>query len=102
MWKSGRIKDYLEEDEFEKLNAINKDYNYQSDISLLIEEKFDWETPKDTWVVYGLKEIASYLGCHETKKIKVELEKKELIYTAHRIGGKLKKGFKLPPFDYDY
>ena len=106
LWKSGRVKDYLEEDEFEKLNVINKDYNYQSDVSLLIEERFDWDTPEDSWEIHGLKEIASYLGylgCSETKKIKVELEKKGLRYGAHRsLGGRVKKGFKLPPFEKTY
>lgn len=100
LWKSGTIKDYLEEDEQKKLYEVNARYNYQTDASYLVEERIRWDMPKDEWEVYGITEIANYLMTKESKSIKIELEKKGLRYGSHRTrAGKVKKGFKIPRFE---
>lgn len=100
LWKGGTITDYLEEDEMEKLNIINRGYNYKNDVSYIIEEKINWDMPKDQWEVYGLVEIAEYLFINEKKSLKIELEKMGLRYGAHRnSAGKTKRGFKIPRFE---
>lgn len=100
LWKSGTIKDYLEDDELKKLYEINGRYNYQTDVSYLIEEKIRWDMPKEEWEVYGITDVAKYLMTKESKSVKIELEKKGLRYGSHRTkSGKSKKGFKLPRFE---
>lgn len=100
LWKGGTIKDYLEEDEQQKLYEVNGRYNYQTDASYLVEEKIKWDMPKEEWDVYGITEIANYLMTKESKSIKIELEKKGLKYSSHRTrAGKVKKGFKIPRFE---
>ena len=100
IWKAGTTKDYLEDDERKKLNEINSRYNYKNDISYIIEEKINWDMPKEEWEVYGITEIANYLCVKENKSLKIELEKKGLKYSSHRNkAGKVKKGFKLPRFE---
>lgn len=100
IWKTGTIKDYLEDDERKKLNEINSRYNYKNDISYIIEEKINWDMPKEEWEVYGITEIANYLYIKENKSLKIELEKRGLKYSSHRNkAGKVKKGFKLPRFE---
>lgn len=100
LWKSGTVTDYLEDDELKKLYEINSKYNFQTDISYLIEEKINWEMPKEEWEVYKITDIANYLMSKESKSIKIELEKRGLKYMAHRTrAGKVKKGFKLPRFE---
>lgn len=100
IWKTGTTKDYLEDDERKKLNEINSRYNYKNDISYIIEEKINWDMPKEEWEVYGITEIANYLCVKENKSLKIELEKRGLKYSSHRNkAGKVKKGFKLPRFE---
>lgn len=99
LWKSGTIKDYLEDDEMEKLNDMNAEYNFKNDISYVIDEKIRWDMPKEEWCVYGITEIADYLMVKEKKSLKIELEKKGLEYKVYRIGPKLKKGFCIPRFE---
>lgn len=100
LWKSGTVKDYLEEDEIAKLNQINAEYNFKNDISYMIDEKIKWDMPKEEWAVYGIVEISNYLMTKESKSVKIELEKRGLKYQSHRIAnGRVKKGFKLPRFE---
>lgn len=100
LWKSGTIKDYLEEDEMEKLNEMNPEYNFKNDISYVIDEKIRWDMPKEEWCVYGLIEIADYLMVKEKKSLKIELEKRGLEYKVYRINSqKVKKGFCMPRFE---
>lgn len=100
LWKSGTIKDYLEPDEMEKLNNMNREYNYKNDISYIIDEKIKWDMPKEEWDVYGITEISDHLFIKEKKSLKIELEKKGLKYGSHRTrAGKVKKGFKIPRFE---
>lgn len=100
LWKRGDIKDYLEDDEMKKLNEINSNYNYQNDVSYVVDEKIDWDCPIEEWEVYKLTDIASYLMVSEKKSLKIELEKRGHKYKSHRLkSGKVKKGFKLPRFE---
>ncbi|WP_294395679.1 VapE domain-containing protein [uncultured Clostridium sp.] len=91
LWKSGSIKDYLEKDEMEKLNIMNRDYNFKDDVSYVIDEKINWDMPKEQWHVYSITEIAYYLMIKE---------KKGLEYKVYRINSKqVKKGFCIPRFE---
>ncbi len=100
LWKSKKIKDYLEKDEMDKLNEVNRKYYLKNDISYIIDEKIKWDMPKEEWCVYGVTDIADYLMIKENKKIRTELEKRGLKYASHRTkNGNVKKGFKLPRFE---
>lgn len=100
LWKRGDIKEYLEDDEMAKLNEVNAKYNYKNDISLILDEKINWDMPREEWTIYKLTEIADYLLIRETKSIKIELEKRGLKYGSHRNKlGEVKKGFKIPRFE---
>lgn len=100
LWKNGNIKEYLEEDEMEKLNEMNTEYNFKNDISYIIDERIRWDMPKEQWTVYGLIEIADYLMIKEKKSLKIELEKRGLEYKVYRINSqKVKKGFCMPRFE---
>lgn len=100
LWKSGSIKDYLEQDEMEKLNIMNREYNFENDLSYIINEKIKWDMPKDQWHVYSITEIAEYLMIKERKLLKIELEKKGLEYKVYRLNSEqVKKGFYIPRFE---
>lgn len=103
LWLRGDIKDYLEPDEMEKLNQINAGYNFKSDISYILDEKVNWDMPKERWEIYGVTTIAEKLLIKEQKALKIELEKRGLRYGTHRTPtGKTKTGFKIPKLDSYY
>ena len=87
----------------EKLNQINAGYNFKSDISYILDEKVNWDMPKEKWEVYGVVDISKYLLIKEQKALKIELEKRGLRYGTHRTPtGKTKTGFKIPKLDSYY
>lgn len=97
LWLRGDIKDYLEKDEMEMLNRINRGYNYKNDISYILDEKINWDCPIEEWGVYNVTDLANLLFISEKKSIKIELEKRGIKYQSHRLkSGQSKKGFKLP------
>lgn len=97
LWLRGDIKDYLEKDEMEMLNRINRGYNYKNDISYILDEKVNWDCPIEKWEVYNVTDLADYLFISEKKSIRIELEKRGIKYKSHRLkSGQFKKGFKLP------
>lgn len=97
LWLRGDIKDYLENDEMEMLNKINRGYNYKNDISYILDEKIDWECPEEEWEIYNVTDLANCLLISEKKSIRIELEKRGIKYKSHRLkSGRTKNGFKLP------
>lgn len=103
LWKCGDVKDYLEDDEMAKLNEINTGYNYQNDVSYVVEERIRWDMPAEEWEVYGIVDLANLLMVSERKLLRIELEKRGIKYTSHRVkDGKFKKGFKVPRIEAAY
>lgn len=103
LWKRGDVKDYLEDDEMAKLNEINTGYNYQNDVSYVVEERIRWDMPAEEWEVYGIVDLANLLMVSERKLLRIELEKRGIKYTSHRVkDGKFKKGFKVPRIEAAY
>lgn len=102
VYKNNMVKEYLEKDEMEKLNELNKRYNEENDCAIALNEKFDFDE-KDIkkYTIMNLNEIREVIGSFNTKQIKQELEKKGYKYKKHTvtINGKRedKKGIKMPP-----
>lgn len=96
LYKKDTIKCYLESEELEKLTEINKGFNYQNDISIVLDEKLDWETPMSEWSVYNATEISEYLYIRELKALKLELERRGIPYKNYKVNGNQKKGYKIP------
>lgn len=102
LWKTGLITEFLEPQDLKELNSINKTYAYENDITIILNEKLDWESPEEEWGVYNISEICDYLYIKEKKSLKIELEKKGIEYKPHRINGRVKKGFKIPKITINY
>lgn len=100
MWKHGIAKDYLPPELEERHKEFNAQFNFQTDTTIVLDEKLDWESDESTWEVYSLTEISNYLFIKEKKQLKQELEKRGLEYKAYRLRtGRLKRGFKIPRID---
>lgn len=94
---------WLNDEDMIIMKELNRDYSFESDLSILIEEGLDWNMNQDLWGVFTVAEVANHFGINERKKIKLEMEKRGIKYQAHRTtSGKVKKGFKLPNFNLKY
>ena len=94
---------WLNDEDMIIMKELNRDYSFESDLSILIDEGLDWNMNQDLWSVFTVNEIANYFGVNERKKIKLEMEKRGIKYQAHRTSsGRAKKGFKLPNFNLKY
>lgn len=89
---------YLNAEETEILINRNVEFNIENDISIAINEKFDFEQNPIAWKVYSITELLRILDIKESKALKNELERRCYKYAAHRdnYSNKPKKGFKLP------
>lgn len=102
LWLRGDIEDFLSPDEMQILNEINKDYAFENDVTITLNEKIDWDMDKDLWRVYNVTEICDYLYLKEKKQLKMELERRGVEYKSHKLkNGRVKKGFKLPKLEND-
>lgn len=100
LWKSGEVIDYLTDSEQDHLKELNKEFAFESDITIAMNEKFDWDTPQEDWGIYNITEICQYLGIREKKALKNEMMKRDIEYKVHaRRGAKSKKGYKIPMFE---
>lgn len=100
LWKNKLVTDYLNQEQLEKLSEINSGFNFETDTTIILNEKLDWSLDKEDWDVYGIAEIADYLMIKDKKQVKIELEKKGLEYKVHRRPGRAsKKGFKIPKIE---
>ena len=102
LWLSGDVKEYLSKEEQETLSNINKEYNYENDISIKLEDELDWSMPENLWVVYKPSEIANRLSIFELKKLKIELEKRGIYPKVHKVGGKCIRGYRIPNMKNQY
>lgn len=96
LWKVGSVKEYLTVDEQAVLQKINSNYNYENDISIALDDKIDWQMPEEEWTPYKPTEIADYLYVRETKKLKIELEKRGIFCKVYNKNGKTIRGYKIP------
>lgn len=102
LWLRGDLIDYLTIDEMQVLNEINKEYAFENDVTITLNEKIDWNMDHEYWKVYNITEICDYLYLKEKKQVKIELEKRGIEYKAHKLrNGRVKKGFKLPKLEND-
>lgn len=101
LYCTGTIKNYLDDNEIEILLQDNTAFNMESDISIAIEEHFNFKQNKIAWKVYKVGQIASIIGINETKAIKNELERRRFKCGTHRdnYSGDPQWGFKLPNTD---
>ena len=103
LWKTGLITEFLEPQDLIELNQINKTYAYENDITIVLNEKLNWDTLPEEWEVYNISEICEYLYIREKKSLKIELEKKGIKYQSYRMrNGQVKKGFKIPKITINY
>lgn len=94
---------WLNNDDMAIMCELNKQYSFESDISIILDEGLDWEQGKESWGVFSVTEISNHFGIKEKKKIKLEMERRGIMYKAHRLGtGRVKKGFKIPNFNINY
>lgn len=97
MWKNGIVKDHLSPEMEVRHKEFNSRFNFQTDTSITLDDKLDWDSDPSDWTVYSLTEISDYLFIREKKQLRLELEKRGLVYKSYRMpNGKVKKGFKIP------
>ena len=99
MWLTNYCTDWLSPSEEAKQREINKDYNFESDITLILNDKIDWDS--DDYRVYKLTEIAEKLNIKEKKALANELMKRGIPNQPYKVNGKSIRGYKLP-FIRDY
>ena len=73
-------------------------FNVENDISIALDETFNWEQNKIAWKVYTVTELCNILEIKEKKALKNEMERRNFKYKAHRDNyhSKPKSGYKLP------
>ena len=96
VWKSGKVKEYLIDDELAALKKVNSTFNYENDTSIVLKDNIDWSMPKEQWRVYKTVQIANALGLHEKKKIDIELTRMGHEKKVRKVNGKSVRGFLLP------
>lgn len=100
LWCSGTVKNFLNADETETLLQDNTMFNVENNITIALNDTFDFEQQKELWRVYNISEIAEIIGIRENKAIKNELERRRFKYGTQRDKYKNRKtGFKLPNID---
>ena len=103
IFKDGRVIDYLNDKDLEKIKELNSDYNFVSDISITLDEKLDWDSPIEEWDIYNTSEICNYLLIKEKKSLSNELLRRGIEYKSYRLRtGKIKKGYKIPRIELGY
>lgn len=96
VWKTGEIKEYLEDDELNALKKINSNFNYENDTSIILKDNIDWSMPIEQWKMYKPTEIANALGLHEVKKIEIELTRMGYEKKPRKRNGKTVRSFLIP------
>lgn len=96
LYLSDTIKCYLTSEEQESQNKINLDFSAETNISLALDESYEFGAPEDEWIFTTLTEISEVINTKDTKAIKNELEKRGYIYKPYKINGKTQRGVKMP------
>lgn len=93
---------WLNDEDMIIMKELNRDYSFENDISIMLDEGLDWTQDETSWGIFSVTEISNHFGINEKKKIKLEMERRGIQYKAHRLGnGRLKKGFKIPNFNLE-
>jgi predicted P-loop ATPase len=98
LWLSGEVSNYLNEDETESLMKSNTQFNIETNISIAMDENFDFNQNPMAWKVYSVTELLKILDIRESKALKNEFERCRYRYGTHRdnYSDNPKKGYKLP------
>ena len=98
LYKSEKVTYWLTKEENEALINSNMNFNVENDISIALDETFNWEQNKIAWKVYTVTELCNILDIKEKKALKNEMERRKLRFGAHRDNYNCnpKKGYKLP------
>lgn len=88
----------LTDEESEMLDKSNEAFRVKGSTQIEVETAFGWNSPEDTWIFIPSAEIAKKLGLKTDAGMKEALEKCGAKYTSKRVGGKLKRGYIVPPF----
>lgn len=102
LWLSDKVKYYLTKEENYLLATNNIDFNVENNISIALDEEFNWDQNPIAWKVYSITEILNILGIKESKALKNEMQRRGLRWGSHRdnyMTTKTKKGYKLPNTD---
>lgn len=99
IYKNDLLEVHLKPEEEEELNELNRDYNEENDVSIAIDEFYDWdEKDLSKWYVRNIKEIREDIGLqYQQKRIKNCMERKGIQYKQHKVNGRNVKGYMLPP-----
>lgn len=88
----------LTDEESEMLDKSNEAFRVKGSTQIEVETAFGWGSPEDTWIFMPSADIAKKLGLKTDAGMKEALEKCGAKYTTKRVGGKLKRGYIVPPF----
>ena len=99
MWLTNYSIDWLTKEEEAKQKIINRQFNAQTDISIILDDKVDWES--NDLRVYKLTEIAEKLNIKEKKALANELMRRGIPNQPDKVDGKSIRGYKIP-FIRDY
>lgn len=99
IYKNDLLEVHLKPEEEEELNELNRDYNEENDVSIAIDEFYDWdEKDLNKWYVRNIKEIREDIGLqYQQKRIKNCMERKGIPYKQYKVNGRNVKGYMLPP-----
>lgn len=101
LYKSNKIDYWLTKEENEALSVNNMQFNVENDISITLDDAFDWEQSPLLWKVYTVTELCNLLDIKEKKAFKNEMERRKIRFGTHRDNYRdgVKKGYKLPNID---
>lgn len=104
LWLSNTVDYYLTSEETQILNNKNTSFNMETDISILIDETFDFTQDRNYWKTYSITELCEILDITKSKSLKNEMTRRNYKYTNHRDrynGGQQRKSYLLPNTDKD-
>lgn len=96
LYKSGEVTDWLDKEETAELERLNRTFNYKDDVAITLDEKLDWDSPREEWGHYSVTTIAERLCIREKAKIKNEMQRRGIKYEQKRYGRKPVRGYTIP------
>ena len=96
LYKLGEVTDWLDKEETAELERLNRTFNYKDDVAITLDDKLDWDSPREEWGHYSVTTIAERLCIREKAKIKNEMQRRGIKYEQKRYGGKPVRGYTIP------
>lgn len=96
LYKLGEVTDWLDKKETAELERLNRTFNYKDDVAITLDDKLDWDSPREEWGHYSVTTIAERLCIREKAKIKNEMQRRGIKYEQKRYGGKPVRGYTIP------